>query len=480
MHKCRAALPILCASTCLLWSEPPAASSLNLRLTTTLTSYDSKVGSEFRAVVIAPYELNGELVLPSGTVVLGSVRRVKGIGLGIVRERASLDLTFREYELADGRRFPFRAMLRTVDNAREKVNEEGRITGILAANGPQNLVGGVWHRPSIALLTRAFIGLTGAGGRIFSAYSMGPIGGTVLFAIRCAMFRLPEPEIRFPVGTEMKLTVTELPAGSPAFASQEPAIVPTDLAEWLAKQPVEVSKPRDKPAPDLINIAILGSREDLENAFRAAGWFEAESLTPRSFSRAYTAFTKQTGYAAAPMSKLLYHGDEPDAVFQKSFNTMRKRDHIRLWRAEAAGEELWLGAATHDIGVKFKTALTLTHRIHPQIDAERAKVVNDLTFAGCVEPAGYVDRAASIRTGVEAKEVITDGKLAVLFLRSACRGPLDTFSPDMPNPPNSRAGRIVRRMMLEGRQYALRGNAYYWAWRAIAFHRSRKEPWIEE
>ncbi len=169
-------------------------------------------------------------------------------------------------------------------------------------------------------------------------------------------------------------------------------------------------------------------------------------------------------------------------VFQKSFNTMRKRDHIRLWRTEAVGQELWLGAATHDVGVRLKTAVTLTHRIHPRIDAERAKVINDLSFAGCIEPPGYVERSASVRTELQGAEIVTDGRLAVLFLRPLCLGSPDEVSSELPAPPNTKAGRMVRRMVLEGRQYALRGNAYYWAWRAVALHRSRRESsaWFEE
>ena len=45
--------------------------------------------------------------------------------------------------------FPLHASLRAIDNARERVNSEGEIKGILAANGPHSLIHGLWHRPSL-------------------------------------------------------------------------------------------------------------------------------------------------------------------------------------------------------------------------------------------------------------------------------------------------------------------------------------------
>ncbi len=453
---------------------PCAASSLKVRLTTPLTSYDSATGSEVSAAVIAPYELDGAIVMPAGSTVHGTVRRTRAVGLGVVRERASMDLEFRYYELPDGRRFPFRASLRSIDNARETVNEEGRITGILAANGPQNLVAGVWSRPSVVLLSRSFIGLTGAGGRIFSEYSMGPLGGVVLFAIRCTLFQLPEPELRFPAGTEMKLTVTELALDAPTFSAPDASPIPADLAARLADQPTIITRPGGIAASDIINVAIAGSREDLVQAFEAAGWVEADVFSAKTVRRGYRAFTTQSGYARAPMSKLLYNGAGPDALFQKSFNNLSKRDHIRLWKTVIAGREIWLGAATHDIGVRLNTAVSFTHRIHPSIDIERSKVVDDLSFAGCVEPAAYLNRPQEVRSDSGDGDVVTDGRLAVLFSRPSCNGANATFSGRLPTPPSSRAGRMVRRMVLEGRQYALRGNPYYLVYRALALNRSKQ------
>src|ERR1700680_1154642 len=175
------------------WCQAPI---LALRLITPPPSYSTSPGESFQSVIIAPVEVDGRLVLPTGTIVHGKIRRAVLVGMGLIHERATLDIDFNEYELADGRCFPLRAELKSIHNARESVTEGGRIKGILAANNPQSLVFGVWHWPTVDLFGRSLVGLTGASGRIWTEYSMGPAGAVALFAVRSAIFRLPEPEIQ--------------------------------------------------------------------------------------------------------------------------------------------------------------------------------------------------------------------------------------------------------------------------------------------
>jgi hypothetical protein len=177
----------------------------------------------------------------------------------------------------------------------------------------------------------------------------------------------------------------------------------------------------------------------------------------------------------APVSTLLYRDAEPDVVFEKSFNTITKRHHIRIWHADGVGCDLWLGAATHDVGVRFDRSVKFTHVIHPNIDWERSKVLNDLTFAGCVGPIAFVDRENAVRQEHVTGNLVTDGRAAVVPLRNACSGASERYSFDLPKPPHNRSLRIARRMMLEGRQYVLRGNAYYLAYRLLTLKRDQRQ-----
>lgn len=453
---------------------PMAGANIEVRLATPLTSYDSEAGTPFRAVVIAPFMRDGKVLMPPGTVVLGHVTHVARVGMGMLRERASMDLEFERYELPDGREYPMQATVRRIDNARESVSDRGTIKGILAANGPQSLLGGVWRSPNPELLQRSFIGLTGAGGKIFTEYSMGPIGAVGIFAVRIAMFRLPEPEIRMPAGVEMFIEPSDIPEDAPVFELPEPAVVPVGLRMWLANQQTALSKPGGGKVKDIINVAFVGSRDEVEQSFIRAGWTVAEPWNGHSFTRSYDAYNAQAGYQSAPVSKIIYREREPDLVFEKMFNTLSKRHHIRLWQVSMMGQKVWLGAASHDVGVSFRSShMSFDHKIHPRIDLERSKTLNDLSFAGCLEPVGYVERPTLIQDRT-MNGITTDGRLAVAFLKSGCSETFETPELKNPRPPLTKVARLARRMMLEGRQYVFRGNPYYLGYRAFAFNRERR------
>jgi hypothetical protein len=261
-----------------------------------------------------------------------------------------------------------------------------------------------------------------------------------------------------------------IPEGAPAFAGAVSAEIPVDLSEWIQNLPFVVQKPDGQTVSDIVNIALIGSREQLMTAFTAAGWSQPDRLTTRSFVRAYKAYTSQAGYAEAPVSKLLYQRAEPEFIFQKSLNTIAKRHHVRIWDAELNGQTIWLGAATQDTGIALSSRGTsFTHTIEPALDLERHKVLRDLGFAGCLLSSGYVEREAAVRTADSRGRIETDGGAAVVWLRDCALPEPSANTPAMPRLPGSKLSRVVRRSLLETRQYLLRGNAYYWAYRGLRY-----------
>lgn len=442
--------------------------ALHVRLENPLTSYSSPQGTPFRATVVSSFESNGRVVIPSGSILTGTVRRALRVGLGLRRERARLELSFDNYQLADGRRFPLDARLDSIDNARETVTARGEIKGILAANNPHALMQGIWYRPSLTLVHRSVVGLTGASGIAWTRSAMGPAGAAGLLALRLAVVRMAEPEIRLPAGTEMQLQVSRLPAEAPSHEQPASQAIPLELAQSLADQPAQVAKANRKPSADVIHLAFIGSRRQVQQAFETAGWSAAEPLTARTLARTYRAYSSLTGYASAPVSRLLYQGADASLVYQKGLNTITKRHHVRIWKAKSVSDrEIWLGAGTHDVGITLDSGtMMLTHKIDPMIDGEREKIIRDLVFAGCSEPARYVDRPQSVQMKSTGKEAITDGRLAVLVLRD-CVVPQLATAGELPDPPGSRLTRLARRVTLETRNYLLRGNVYYMAYRAV-------------
>jgi hypothetical protein len=473
-------LGLMSASGMLAWAAdrftptiiPP---TFHVRLDAPLTSYSSPAGTAFTATVISPLELDGQLILPQGSLIHGTVKRASAVGYGLVHERATLELSFNEYELASGERYPLGARLDFIENAREQVDSRGRIKGVLVASNPQGLLRGIWFRPGDDFFSHSALGLTGLGGALWSHFSLGPFGAAGMLAARYIAFSLPEPEIQLPQGTEMRLLATSIPADAPTTPVAPELGVEESLADWLQAHSRIVMKPDGKRAGDVINLAFVGTAEELQNAFNAAGWLATEPRTLHSLSSTYRAYNAMSGYSTAPVSPLLYEGAEPAVVFQKSFNTIAKRHHIRIWPAGLfEGQEVWLGAATQDAGVRFQLAsMTITHKINPRTDGERKKVIMDLSFAACSQRISLLDPSPDAKI-VRNAPIQTDGRLAVIRLRSCAGGSSDDVSSQEESPfrsPGSKGKRMARRFVLETRQYFLRDNMYYWVYRAAILSR---------
>ncbi|HEX4228685.1 MAG TPA: LssY C-terminal domain-containing protein [Bryobacteraceae bacterium] len=448
--------------------EAPAAQTwLQVRLETHLTSYKSHAGTRFRCVVISPYEVDGRVLIPQGSIIFGTVRRAQSVRLGLLRERAGLDLDFSRYQTPDGAIFPLSAKVASIDNARELVGRNGHIKGVLAATNPEEVLNGIWDKPALGMMYRPLIGLTGVGGEILEKIPMGPIGPGVLFGVRCLLMRFPEPEIHLTPGTDLSLRVD---ASGTVF---QPTAIPTapdlpeGLAEWLAAQPFTVEKPNGRTAEDVINLAFLGSREEVSESFQASGWYPADATTFNTFSRLYLAYNNKRRYDTAPVSKLLYQGRLPDMVFEKSFDTVSKRHHIRIWNGGVFdGQQVWLAAATHDTGIYFdRRVFHFSHRIDKNLDDERSKVAVDLTYAGCAQPAMYSARFGEASLLSRGSAIETDGEVAVLPLQSC--SPANYGDDPGPGLPGNKVTRLIRRVILEARTYVIRENVYYWGFEIV-------------
>ena len=440
-----------------------------IRLLTPIASY-SPAGMRFDAQVIGPVLREGFDFLPSGSTVTGKVNKSATVRFGVRRERALLQLEFDRCRLPNGTAIDCKVSLQAVDNAREEVSEN-RIEGVLAASHPYSWLSGVWFRPATSLIPRSAIGLTGAGGTIYTHLVPTPFGAVAVVASELLLYRLPDPEIELPAGTDLLVRV-QVPE---VFAPSLEPLVPLspELSEWVASQPEKVYLPDRKLAGDTIHLAFVGSRHQVEGAFLAAGWTTCEPLTRRSFARMYSAFLSMKADPEAPVAPLTYRGSTADLVFQKTLNTVAKRHHVRIWPALFPGKQLWLGAATHDTAIALNSKrMSLTHRIDPFIDRERSAVVNDLSSAGCFAGIGLVKRPHAVRHPDSGMPSVTDGNTALLFLND-CPAP-EPASSDLQKPQRRRVTLAARRLVLENRQYLTRGSAYYWTYRAASSLRTRK------
>jgi hypothetical protein len=140
---------------------------------------------------------------------------------------------------------------------------------------------------------------------------------------------------------------------------------------------------------DPVNVALIGTEEDVVQAMNAAGWLTADKTTWRTSVRICKSVVRSQPYPEAPMSSLYLWGRRQDLSYQQAVGkSQRQRHHVRFWRAEEPAEDgqpLWLGAATFDRSVGLSTTTgQVTHHIDPKVDDERDKLMVDLQHAGRV------------------------------------------------------------------------------------------------
>jgi membrane-associated phospholipid phosphatase len=143
-------------------------------------------------------------------------------------------------------------------------------------------------------------------------------------------------------------------------------------------------------AQEPVSLVFVGSRGELEAAFRAAGWTEASPFGLGSTAGAFAAGLTGQSDAAGPVTPS-FLGDEPNALaFNLPLgNTFAQRHHIRLWTTgveTSTGQPVWEATASLDEGFELSPSTGFpTHHINPDIDAERTFVVTTLAGAGRIE-----------------------------------------------------------------------------------------------
>jgi hypothetical protein len=373
--------------------ELPAGARLEVRLKSKVASNTSKANDPVEAILILPLAVDGRIVVPAGVPVAGRVKSATPIAKE--GERAVLELDF--VKLAGS---PISAKVVDVDNARESVDESGKIIGILASE---------------TLSARINRGVD----KVSEKYAK--FGG-FLGAVVSAVVKEPEPEIVYEPGVELTLELAKAAVIANVPAPQEIGAVEPEskVFDLVNSLPFQTTSTGGTPS-DLTNLTFLGSEEQLSAAFQAAGWASAAQLDAASGLEVFRAVAEMRGYKEAPMSVLLLDGKKPDLVFQKQNNTFAMRHHLRIWRRPETfeGRTVWLCAATHDIGIDFSAEKrTFIHKIDSLIDRERAKVAADLLLTGRVRGLSLVARPAAPRQSSNATgdKLETDGAMAVLAI----------------------------------------------------------------
>jgi hypothetical protein len=171
---------------------------------------------------------------------------------------------------------------------------------------------------------------------------------------------------------------------------------------------------------DPLNIKVVSYADQLVTAFHAAGWYRADRIRLISSLRLSVASIFRLSYPEAPVSNLYLYGRRQDFAFQKPGRSVRERDHVRFWdTGERARDDrpIWIGAATRDVAIELspRTGL-ITHKIDPEVDAERTILIHDLKATGWVVAEKWESGLGRPVQMVSAMgyPYYTDGRVAVL------------------------------------------------------------------
>jgi hypothetical protein len=402
VHRPLAALLLFASAASCVESTTslPAGTVIYLRLTTPVSSKTSKKNDAIRATVARDVTAAAGVVIPVGAVVSGRIEKlVKG---STSDDRDQLQLSFTALALPDRSNLELEGHVSAVENGREKI-EAGTIQGVLESEVP---------------LTQVNRGL----GKL--AESNPDLGGA-LAKIAQKNLGTVDTSIALPAGTDLLFALDKPLAVSRVFPPVVPGTLSAGLAATvqtlLANAPQRASDKDGKPG-DPLNLVVVGGAGQILQAFQQAGWSAAERKTSTSVFDTVRAVMDSQGYGKAPVSDLYVFGRAEDLAFEKMLNTFNKRHHLRLWRTGTIapdGREIWLSAATHDIGLEPTNTGSISHAIDPNLDDERSRVGADLAVGGSVATERLVTRPNPLNQGLTATggKWHTDGELLVIVLK---------------------------------------------------------------
>ena len=379
----------------------PAGTELQVRLLSEVSS-DKPAYQAVSSVVTVPVFINGEPAIAAGTEVIGktaeasAARPATGTG---GEQVAKLRLDFSAIKDKSGHSKPISCVVGSIDNARESVDQSGLITGITASQTYEaRLDQGI---SKLATRNEQF--------------------GQLLSSMESAFVKKVDPSIDYKPGVDLTLKLMkDLEWTGAKSATAVGEIAPAaELVSLVNAEPFRTVAQNPPKPSDMTNLMFIGTAEQVQQAFTDAGWFPASGLGRDSKMETARALIENRGYSEAPMSILFLDGRPPDLALQKQNNTFAKRHHIRIWQRPQTfnGKPVWVAAATHDISITFSpVSKNFTHGIDPDIDKERAKVVNDLLFTSKVHALALVDRTGIPQdvSNATGDKLMTDGKIAVL------------------------------------------------------------------
>lgn len=222
---------------------------------------------------------------------------------------------------------------------------------------------------------------------------------------------------------KVKVKFAAKPKVAVAARAPEAAVAQEVSAETFEDIPRRVSD-QDGNKGDMVNYALVGTKEQVLAAFKAAGWVAVDKSVEEAVLHGILSTLSHEAYTEMPMSTLYLFGRPQDLSFARGdpLKVAAERHHLRAWQTDKTlnGRPLWVGAATHDIGFEEDQRNgNVTHKIDPEIDKEREFLLQSFDAAGVFSSAAYVTPANPMLKARTATggDFYSDGRIVVMALK---------------------------------------------------------------
>lgn len=197
------------------------------------------------------------------------------------------------------------------------------------------------------------------------------------------------------------------------------------LKQWIEELPCCTTSHSGEKQGDPINVVIIGEIEQLMGSLTRSGWAFTETTQIGAVWDSVQSTLFGTPEFNYPISPLYVFGRHQDFAMQRPRGSIPQRNHMRLWLAPVRyeGQQVWLVQLSRDIGVKptWHSPYLMTHVIDPEVDEDRAYLLELLMRSQSVKSFGYLsgfDEATkqNPRYNLSGDPYRTDGQRLVIKL----------------------------------------------------------------
>jgi hypothetical protein len=204
-----------------------------------------------------------------------------------------------------------------------------------------------------------------------------------------------------------------------------------ELRATLEQLPCCATTASGQGVEDPLNFALVGTAAEVFPGFVRSGWHVTEVLQPRSALKTFWSYFFSSSYKYAPISPIYLFGRRQDISLQKTRETARERNHLRIWLTSwrLRGKPVWVGQISRDIGLAFSWKTFVGHEVDPDLDETRNYPVLDLIRSEAIARLGWVKGVGATPRSAprhmdDGTPFFTDGLRAVLVFDEEPR-PLD-------------------------------------------------------